>query len=501
MVPSIRTELNPFSVNKGYMIGTVIAREDTPTSQEFYFVHEGDVGKGSYVEYEGNGKVIARVSEVYKANEYFEDAESVSGNEIQENFPVDEWEVSIGRARIMGCFRSGIIQRVNEAPAPGKGLQMADSERVKDFLGLKDEKGLVLGEVQQQEVDASFDLTDTLQKHFAILAQSGAGKSYTASVLLEELLDRENAPAILAVDPHGDYVNFAEDKNYMKDVKVFRDDEISIAVNNLSADKIDAYFDLTPAQRRELSKAFSELEKGENSDYGLRELRQVIEEKEMNSSTRYVLLDTLREMNSMQVFSKTDSPSSRDMEPGKLNIIDLSETINHKKKQIITAYFGRRFFRLRRSESIPPFLMLVEEAHNFAPEKQPSPSRTVIEKVAREGRKFHASLGLISQRPVRLSTTALSQCNTKFILRVTNPNDLEHISQSSEGITADVKSQIPGLKTGEAIVIGEAVNYPTFIDVRERKSEESGAGEGLEDTLEEWREEQEELDEDAEAFM
>ncbi len=482
------------------MVGTVIVKEETPTSQEFFFVHEGSVGKGGYVEYGEDGKVIARVSEVYKANEYFEDAESISESDPRESFPVDDWEVSIARAQIMGCFREGMIERVNEAPAPGTELDMADPGRVEKFLGLA-ENGLKLGEVQQQDVDANFDLTDTLQKHFAILAQSGAGKSYTASVLLEELLDRENAPAILAVDPHGDYTCFAEDKNYMKDVKVFRDDDVSIAVNNLSADKVDAYFDLTPAQRRELSKAFSELEKGENSDYGLRELRSVVEEREMNSSTRYVLLDTLREMASMQVFGKTDSPSPNDMEPGKLNIIDLSETINHRKKQVVTAYFGRRFFRLRRSESIPPFLMLVEEAHNFAPEKQPSPSKTVIEKLAREGRKFHASIGLISQRPVKLSTTALSQCNTKFILRVTNPNDLEHISQSSEGITSDVKNQIPGLKTGESIVIGEAVNYPTFIDVRERRSEESGAGEGLEDTLEEWKQEQESMDEDAEAFM
>ncbi len=485
------------------MIGKVVARDNTPTSEKFFLVFEEGVAKGSYIEYQADGRVIARVSEVYKANEYFEDLESISDSleeDLREKFPVDDWEVSIAKARIMGCFRDGMIQRVNDAPAPGTQVENADPSRVEDFLGL-DSDGIELGRVQQQEVSASLNLANTLQKHFAVLAQSGAGKSYTASVLLEELLDRENAPAILAVDPHGDYTSFADDENYMKDVKVFRDANVSIAVNNLTADKVDAYFDLSPAQRRELSKAFSELRKGENSDFGLMELRKVIEEQEMNSSTRYVLLDILRQMNSMDVFGKTDSPNAGDLEPGKLNIIDLSEMIDHRKKQVITAYFGRRFFRLRRQGSVPPFLMLVEEAHNFAPEAQPAPSRTVIEKIAREGRKFHASLGLISQRPVRLSTTALSQCNTKFILRVTNPNDLEHISQSSEGITSEVKNQIPGLKTGEVIVIGEAVNYPTFIDVRERRSKKSDSGDSLDAALEEWREDQEQLDEDAEAFM
>lgn len=483
------------------MEGTVIARQDTPTSRQFFFVHDG-VSKGSYVEYDDSGKVIARISEVYKANEYFEDAESISGNAVEENFPVEEWEVSIAKAEIMGKFHQGMIQRVNSAPAPGTGLDRAEPSRVKDFLGLVDD-GLDLGEVQQQDVTASFDMTDTLQKHFAILAQSGAGKSYTASVMLEELLDRENAPAIVAVDPHGDYTSFAEDEDYMKDVKVFRDRDISIAANNLSADQVAMFFtgNFSSVQRQELSQVFSALNRGENSDFGLEDVIARVEDEEMNDKTKYSLLRKLNQLKSMGIFGKTDAPSARDLEPGKLNIIDLSDTINHQKKQIITGYFGKRFFRLRRQGTVPPFLMLVEEAHNFAPEAQPSPSRTVIEKLAREGRKFHASLALISQRPVRLSTTALSQCNTKFILRVTNPNDLEHISQSSEGITSGVKKQIPGLKTGEAIAIGEAVNYPTFIDVRKRRSKESKSGEGLEDALEDWREKEEQRDEDAEAFM
>jgi DNA helicase HerA-like ATPase len=226
-----------------------------------------------------------------------------------------------------------------------------------------------------------------------------------------------------------------------------------------------------------------------------------VEAEEMNEKTKYALIRKLNQLKQMGIFGRVNKPSSGDLEPGKLNIIDLSDMINNQKKQIITAFFGKYFFRQRRQGSIPPFLYLLEEAHNFAPEQAPSASKSVIEKMAREGRKFHASIGLISQRPVKLSTTALSQCNTKVVMRVTNPNDLDHIKTSSEGITSEVAGQIPGLKTGEAIVMGEAVNYPTFVDVRERRSQESDAGEGLEDALKEWEEEEEQLDEDVEAFM
>lgn len=486
------------------MIGKVVARENTPTSQEFFFVFEKDVGKGSYVEYGDETRVIARVSEVYKANEYFEDLESISDSlntDLREKFPVDDWEVSIAKANIMGCFGNGMIQRVNEAPAPGTSLGSADPDRVKEFLGIE-EGGINIGEVQQQDINAELDVTDTLQKHFAVLAQSGAGKSYTVSVILEELLDRENAPAIVAVDPHGDYVSFAEDENYMGDVKVFGEKNISIAVKDLSADQIAGFFNgMSGPQRQELNEAFNELGRMENNDYGLEDVIDRVQAKEMNEKTKYALLRKLRKLQGMHIFGSTNSPSLNDIEPGKLNIIDLSESIDNQKKQIIASFFSRYFFKNRRSGSIPPLLMLFEEAHNFAEDSAPSPSRSIIEKIAREGRKFHCCLGLISQRPVRLSTTALSQCNTQFILRVTNPNDLEHISQSSEGITSDVRNQIPSLKTGEAIVIGEAVNYPTFVDVRQRRSKESKAGEGLEDALEDWKEEQEKLDEDAGAFM
>ena len=93
---------------------------------------------------------------------------------------------------------------------------------------------------------------------------------------------------------------------------------------------------------------------------------------------------------------------------------------------------------------------------------------------------------LISQRPVNLSTTALSQCNTHIILRVTNPNDLDHIQMSSEGIDARVAKSITSLKVGEAILVGEAVNSPVFVErtraqiheARERRAARR-AGEGV----------------------
>ena len=106
-----------------------------------------------------------------------------------------------------------------------------------------------------------------------------------------------------------------------------------------------------------------------------------------------------------------------------------------------------------------------------------------IEELAREGRKFAACLVLISQKPVQLSTTALSQCNSNIILRVTNPYDLRHIEESCEGVTNEMMNMLPGLKVDEALITGEVVRYPLLVNVRERKSMESDKGINLEDEL------------------
>jgi DNA helicase HerA-like ATPase len=120
---------------------------------------------------------------------------------------------------------------------------------------------------------------------------------------------------------------------------------------------------------------------------------------------------------------------------------------------------------------IPPFLLIIEESHQFCPEAAHSKaiSKHIIETIAREGRKFMACLCLISQRPKKLSTTALSQTNSKLILNIKNPYDLKHLMDSSETITKEFANMISSLGVGEMLLMGNAVNYPIFVDIRKRK--------------------------------
>jgi len=205
-------------------------------------------------------------------------------------------------------------------------------------------------------------------------------------------------------------------------------------------------------------------------------LNDIIEEIENDSeggkNTKQALIGWLSELDRLKLFGSQENPVINNFaKQGELSIFNLQNETSIRKKQIIVDYICTRLFYLRRMNEIPPFLLIIEEAHQFCPEAAHSKaiSKYMIETIAREGRKFMACLCLISQRPKKLSTTALSQTNSKLILNIKNPYDLKHLMDSSEAITKEFVNMISSLGVGEMLVMGNAVNYPIFVDIRERK--------------------------------
>jgi DNA helicase HerA-like ATPase len=366
------------------------------------------------------------------------------------------------------------------------------------IIGLESDGGLGVGTLYQHGTRVNLSLTRLLQKHVAVLAMSGAGKSYFASVLIEELLSRRKEQgrlAVLVVDVHGEYTAFGEKpsqpsfEDFSDRVTVLKGSYFEIAARHLTPALI---MDLAPQmsliQARELSRIVDDMKKKMQESkeaFNLPDLLSAVESDErINSRSKEALLGWLYEIESMRIVGREENPDLADtLTPGKAVVIDLSDTVSLRRKQIIVTYLATRLFSLRRREEVPPFVMLLEEAHQFCPEgsKSHAPSRGTIETIAREGRKFSASLVLISQRPVRLSTTVLSQCNTHIVMRVTNPYDLQHIGESSEGIDRAALDMISSLRPGETLIVGSAVNFPIFMSTRKRRSNEPRLSKSLED--------------------
>ena len=315
--------------------------------------------------------------------------------------------------------------------------------------------------------------------------------SYFVSVLLEELLERKKQHgriATIVLDPHGEYSSFAEPvtdgkhKDYSGKTKLVKAEEIQIGVPKLSVGIVAGIIPgLSSTQKRDLSRIFGNLRDEMRRGVGpfdLNDLRDAISrDKEIKENTKAPLIAWIDNLREMRLFGKTDNPSIPDLiKSGNLTIVDLSNLIDLRKKQVIVSYFAQRLFYERRNKTVPPFLLVLEEAHQFCPQwakEETAISRNIIRTIAREGRKFGACLCLVSQRPVQLDTTALSQCNTHVILRITNPYDLKHISESSEGLDSKSVEMITSLRVGEALIVGEATHFPVFFKVRKRKSAES----------------------------
>ncbi|MFW9822745.1 MAG: ATP-binding protein, partial [Candidatus Thorarchaeota archaeon] len=335
------------------------------------------------------------------------------------------------------------------------------------------------GEVKVSKIEAKVNMNRLLNKHFAILSISGGGKSYLTSVLIEELLTRDEkygTPAIVLFDVHGEYLYLKEIPELRERVSIQDVSYFQIAVPKMSGYTFKKYQeDISNVQVRELSKYIKKLKKADKMKgrYTINDIiTHIDEESDGNKSTRLALIGWLSDLEHLTLFGPQENPNLDNLiGKKKIIIFNLQKEISIRKKQIIVDYICDRLFKLRRSDRIPPFLLIVEEAHQFCPEAAHSKaiSKPIIEMIAREGRKFMACLCLISQRPKKLSTTALSQCNSKMVLNIKNPYDLKHLMDSSEAITKEYTVLISSLGVGEMLLMGNAVNYPVFIDIRERK--------------------------------
>ncbi len=474
-------------------IGTIIVSEDnTPNPTEFSFVltkpeEEFRLNKGMYIVVPTDqGEVIGTISELFKTNRYFSSPSAVrayetSGKTLASIFPSDRWEHIIAKAKTLGIITEIGIQRLLFPVSPGDTVFTPEKNTLVNFLGLEKTNGLNIGKIEQHDLDVHLNLTRLLQKHAAILAISGAGKSYTVSVLLEELLSRkaeQGRVAVVLFDVHGEYIGFGDGKSpFSKVVNVFPGALVQFATPAITPRQFAVYEpQITPAQSRELYRTTSKFYKEkikQGESYDIADIIAELEKDEqINQRSKEALVGWLYNLESTRLFGSAENPSLQEIiQPGKIVIFDLSDFTSIKLKQMIVYYILTRIFNMRKKSEIPPTTIILEESHQFAPEarQELAISKSIVETIAREGRKFFTSLVLVSQRPVKLSTTALSQCNTHIIMKVLNPYDLDFIGRSSEGIDRATLNSITTLGVGEAIIVGNAVNHPIFVKVRKRK--------------------------------
>ncbi|WNV04033.1 DUF87 domain-containing protein [Candidatus Methylospira mobilis] len=152
--------------------------------------------------------------------------------------------------------------------------------------------------------------------------------------------------------------------------------------------------------------------------------------------------------------------------PNPITILDLSGIPSSVMNDLIGALLRVLYDAIFWARNLPeggrerPLLLVLEEAHAYLSKENAGTAAVAVRKVAKEGRKYGVGMMIVSQRPSEIDSTILSQCGTIFAMRLANDTDRGHVTSAASDNLKGLFEMLPVLRTGEAIIVGEAVSLP-----------------------------------------
>jgi DNA helicase HerA-like ATPase len=511
-------------------LGTVYETLST-TRLKFSTRPGGSVSSGQLIEINGDKKkYLGRVTAIERKNYLIDQDGAVQLSTLyEENENLESDDIGI-----KGDFQDYIVcnvEIIGNRPSNGKifnrprrpfkigtKVYKASSEFLNDQLKPWS-NAIEIGKFRDNnEVPIYIDLNELISKHFSVLAMTGSGKSWTVSVIIEAIAQKFDIP-ILIFDPHGEYsslkVSNIEDleKNPISDkteVFVASDKQSRVRSDKMFEDKfgidrksqplqvnmtdLETYqiihllrslYDLSEAQSRILQAGWTDIiedpDLRDTTDIEkiIKKLENVGTEVVQGVSAKNILNTKLRILyNSLPFIRKSVDQSpvklTEIVKKGQISVLDMSgiEVIH---QQALMAILSSKILKGRMEGTIPPLLLILEEAHRYIPSGAASTaSKPTIKRVAQEGRKFLMGMGIISQRPSRLDDDVLSQCNNQVIMRLTNPNDQNYVKKVSEWVSDGDLEEIRSMVPGEAFIFGSAVPLSLPIKVTDKRFTKHG---------------------------
>jgi DNA helicase HerA-like ATPase len=473
------------------------------------------VKRSDYVKvwHESEGWTLAKVSSITRSSKNFLTEEAMDAAVGTSEIGNGGGQI-IADATVIGVRdEDGVLRIPKPTLSPGDKVFDADELLIRQTLGLT-HGDIFIGLLDGQTIHINLDANNLVQKHCSILAETGAGTSYTCGVIIEELLDK-NIP-LLIIDPHGEYsmLKFPNEykpasfdrygikpKGYASQITVYTpaskllnpaaDALFRLNGINLGIKEFVPIFseDISQNETEILFEAISKL-KVEKQTYTIDDI--IFEVGQNKSKIKWNVISKLEALRETGILSDKATSINELVQEGKASIIDMSG-VNPVFQAMIVAKLCSDLFESRKLNTVSPCMIVLEEAHNFCPEKGPEKPISLLnrmfkkqEQIPEKGfekavstdilrtiaswRDFGLGLQVVSQCPARVDKNILSQCNTQIILKVTNPNDLKVISEGLEGINSDIDEDIKHLSTGVAMITGTYIENPILVDIRTRKS-------------------------------
>lgn len=411
-------------------------------------------------------------------------------------------------------------------------IRAADLKAIYEIRG---DKGVEIGSLtQNMTIPATVSVNELTRRHFAVVGSTGVGKSTAVSMLLKQCIRNKPDLRVLIVDPHNEYAAHFRSQAVLLDSEnlelpywMFRFDEISDIIysgRKANPDELDALYEVIrlaksrfaaggggriaeTSLRRQAASETNWVSADTPVPYRIADVVGIIDEWMGKLDPRYARAD-LRTLKN-RIDALAHDPRYRFMF-GKMFVEDvMARILSHifrlpkggspvtivqmaglpnEVVNSVVSVLSRMAFEIASSSQGPyQIVVLCEEAHRYIPADIAQgfePTRRAIGRIAKEGRKYGVSLGVVTQRPADLDPTVLSQCSTMFAMRLGNERDKEIIGAASGVSTHGAISFLSSIADREAIAFGEAIATPMrmkFGDYRVFEAERSGWADGPEE--------------------
>jgi DNA helicase HerA-like ATPase len=362
---------------------------------------------------------------------------------------------------------------------------------------------------QDASIDARVRVDDLLGKHFAILGTTGTGKSCTTALILRAILEEHPAAHIVLLDPHNEYATaFGELAevispwnmqlplwllNFEEAIEVLvgdpeRKQEIEILQELIPLAK-SRYAAGRQAENQKIRRGI--LDHGRFTvdtpvPYRISDLTGLIDERMGKLENKRDLapyrnlksrIDTISQdgryafmFGSLTVYDGMAQILSRifrvPVQGKPITILELTGIPTEIVNVVVSVLCRMTFDFALWSEGKVPVTLVCEEAHRYVPLNANAgfePCKRAIAKIAKEGRKYGASLCIVTQRPAEIDPTILSQCNTVFALRMSNDRDQAIVASAISDTGSGLLEFLPALGQRESLAFGDGVALPVRI--------------------------------------
>ncbi len=411
---------------------------------------------------------------------------------------------------MVGTVKTGRYERgVSVFPPVDSPVFLAEDSDLAVAFSVFQKFGFSVGQVSLFENQRAYlDANKFFGKHIAVLGSSGSGKSCTVASILQKVSKFPDTN-IIVLDIHNEYKKaFPENCNHL-DIAEF---ELPFWLMNFDEMRemfIDEKDENASSQITVLKDLIIASKKGKNPEmsplitidtpvyYDLSEIRAKLQYMDTEKSsvggqikegpfygkfTRFLVrldskLNDPRYAFMFRLKKYIQSSSINDLlmhilgsdGSAQVTILDLSgipfDIVSTIVSLLARTIFDFNFWNPNRRDF--PILLVFEEAHNYLPSTGTTniAARRTVERIAKEGRKYGVSIMVVSQRPVEVSETILSQCNNYVVLRLTNPLDQTYIKRLVPDAFAGLTGVLPSLRQGESLIVGEAISMPLRVQI------------------------------------